>query len=74
MKYYSSFYVTRQGESWDGISQDFYGTPHRMAELVQANPQYMDLLLFDYGVRLRIPLLEDKSSASLPPWKRGERL
>lgn len=74
MKYYSSEYVTRQNESWDSISQDFYGTPHRMAELVQANPQYMDLLTFDYGVRLRIPLLEDRGSDSLPPWKRGEVL
>lgn len=68
---YSTKYTTSQGESWDTISQDFYDTPYRVAELVACNPQYSDVLVFGDGVELAIPILSLDVATSLPPWKRG---
>ena len=68
---YPQKYKTTQGETWDTISLDFYGTPYRMKELIECNRKYSDVLVFDGSVELNIPILEDKSSSTLAPWKRG---
>lgn len=62
---------TKQGETWDIISIAKYGTPHKVAELINANPEYSDVLIFDEGITLNIPELEAESVSSLPPWKQG---
>lgn len=62
---------TKQGEMWDIISIAEYGTPHKVAELINANPEYSDVLIFDEGITLNIPELETESISSLPPWKQG---
>ena len=62
---------TKQGETWDIISNDEYGTPHKVAELINANPEYSDVLIFDEGIILNIPELEAETISSLPPWKQG---
>lgn len=68
---YPRKYVTNQGETWDTISLDFYGTPYRMKELIECNRQYSDVLVFEGGVELNIPILEEESANTLAPWKRG---
>ena len=62
---------TKQGEMWDTISIAEYGTPHKVAELINANPQYADVLIFEEGINLNIPELETETISSLPPWKQG---
>lgn len=68
---YSTKYTTSQGETWDTISQAFYNTPYRIKELVACNPQYSDVLVFDDGAQLAVPILSEDVATSLPPWKRG---
>ena len=68
---YSRKYITNQGESWDTISQDFYGTPYKVADLIACNPQYADVLTFEADVELSIPILDTSTPETLPPWKRG---
>ena len=68
---YKTKYTTIQGETWDTISEDFYDTPFKVAELIAANPQYTDTLIFEDGIELTIPILESESPDTLPPWKRG---
>lgn len=69
-EYYSTPYITSQGERWDEIAHAFYGNALRIAPIVEANPKYKDVLIFDAGCELRIPILEETESESLPPWKR----
>lgn len=69
---YEKKYVTTQGETWESISMDFYGTPFRMAELISCNPQNSDVLIFDGDIELNIPILEEETAKTLAPWKRGE--
>lgn len=69
---YPKKYITNQGETWDQISMDFYGTPYKIAELVSCNPQYSDVVIFDGNIALNIPILESEAAETLAPWKRGE--
>lgn len=69
---YPKKYLTSQGETWESISMDFYGTPYKMAELIQCNPAYSNVLIFEDNVELSIPIIEVEVSTTLAPWKRGE--
>ena len=53
------------------ISLAEYGTPYKVSELVKANPEHADVLIFDAGVDLIIPTVEVENVSTLPPWKRG---
>lgn len=68
---YPEKYITNQGETWDMISLDFYGSPYKIKELVDCNPQYSEVLVFDGNIELSIPILEDDAEETLAPWKRG---
>ena len=64
-------YVTKQGDTWDIISNKFYNTPFYISTLVKQNPQHSKVLVFNAGVSLNIPEIEVKTPETLPPWKRG---
>ena len=68
---YPKKYVTNQGETWDTISLDFYGSPYHVKELIECNRQYSDVLVFRANTELNIPILAEESSNTLAPWKRG---
>ena len=63
-------YVTMQGDTFDILALDAYNDEFKAVEIIQANPQYGDVLVFDAGVILRIPHLQESAPATLPPWKR----
>ena len=65
------FYMTVQGDTFDMIALDYYNDEHLAMTLAQANPDYAGVIVFDAGVRLRIPVIEQAAASSLPPWKRG---
>jgi len=68
---YKTKYTTIQGETWDAISQAFYDNPFKVADIIAVNPQYADVLIFEDGTELYIPILESESPDTMPPWKRG---
>lgn len=69
--FYASQYETRQGETWDSISSDFYDSPFYVSDLIAANPQHANVVIFTAGFKLEIPIIEAAAPDSLPPWKRG---
>ena len=41
-------------------------------EIIKANPDYADVLVFDGTVQLRIPVFENAAQPeTLAPWRRG---
>lgn len=62
-------YRTIQGDSFDAISYRLFKNVHYVRELMEANPEYMDILLFEPGIELKIPEIKKKDMISdLPPW------
>lgn len=63
-------YITIQGDTFDMIALDFYDNEKYASIIIQANPQYLNIIIFDSGVALKIPIIEEEPADTLPPWKR----
>ena len=62
-------YVTIQGDAWDAVAYRLWGEERLFTELVRANPEHLDVLLFPAGVALRVPPKPETSlKQELPPW------
>jgi len=51
----SDTYTTMQGDAWDAIAYRLWGEERLFVELVQANPEHLDVVLFPAGIVLRVP-------------------
>lgn len=63
-------YTTMQGDTFDMLALDAYDDEFKAHLIIQANPQYANVLVFDAGVKLTIPIIEQEAASTLPPWKR----
>lgn len=64
-------YTTIQGDTFDGIALEAYNDEMMATEIMAANPDYCDVLIFDAGYALKIPIFDGKTSPeTLPPWRR----
>ena len=69
-------YTCSAGETWDGIALLIWGNERYAADLIAANPQFSDRMMFAGGELLYLPVVvipEDEDSA-LPvtaPWKEA---
>lgn len=63
-------YITMAGDTFDILALDAYHDEFQAAEIIRENPQYAHVIIFDAGVKLRIPYLSVKPPETLPPWKR----
>lgn len=64
-------YVTIQGDMWDGIAKKTLGSEYYMTDLIDANPEHRETVVFPANVRLTIPEISTPIPQKLPPWKRG---
>lgn len=64
-------YQTIQGETWDLIAFRQYGGEFCTPLLLEANPQYMDMVIFPSGIRLSIPDLPEgyRQHSNGAPWR-----
>lgn len=66
-------YVTNYGDTFDSLAMDLYDKEVLASEIIAENPHYADVLLFDAGVTLYLPVITDvEKLATKPPWERGE--
>lgn len=66
-----TLYETNYGDTFDTIAFDFYDNPMLSSTIIEANPDYADVLIFDEIVTLKIPnLTEEEAAATLPPWRK----
>jgi phage tail protein X len=63
-------YETIQGDTFDSISLDFYDEEYYSSEIINANPDFCSVIVFESGILLKIPIIDIQSNESLPPWKR----
>ena len=64
-------YVTRSGDTYDLLAIAAYNDEKMASHIVQANPLYIGTVVFEAGIKLRIPALgKMKRLSTLPPWRR----
>ena len=67
-------YTTKQGDEWDQIAFDQLGSEHLVDRLIAANPEHQEVVVFDAGIKLKIPQVEISPQTFGPaPWRRVTR-
>lgn len=65
-------YLTRAGDSFDQLALDMYNDERKAGDIVKFNPDYCDVLLFEAGIPLKLPVFsEDDPPETLAPWRRS---
>jgi phage tail protein X len=68
-----SEYITVEGDTFDGLALRYYSDENMASEIIRANPDYCDTLIFEAGVKLYIPAVSAVTMPeTLPPWRRDE--
>ena len=65
----SKSYTTIQGDMWDGVAKRQYGNEAYLKQLLEANPDYADYVIFPAGIVLTLPDIDTAETVKLPPWK-----
>jgi len=66
-------YEAKAGDTWDSIAFEFYTNEMMASRLIQENKEYADVLIFEGGERLGIPVLdedEEEEPDTIPPWRQ----
>jgi phage tail protein X len=63
-------YTTVSGDIWDKIAYSQLGGERYTSVLMEANPAYIDTVIFSAGVVLTLPEITTPIPKTLPPWKR----
>ena len=64
-------YTTKDGDSFTQLAFDFLGHEQYADRIVRFNPDHADVLLFDAGEKLRIPIYDQEPAMeTVAPWDR----
>ncbi|MBA4510227.1 LysM domain-containing protein [Clostridium sporogenes] len=63
-------YETIEGDTFDSIALTFLKDEFKSNKIMKLNPDFIDTITFKRGIILKIPILEEKDTSTLPPWKR----
>ena len=62
-------YITKSGDTWDMIAKEVYGSEYHADVLMAANAAHIETFIFQAGVELSTPALEDERTRLMQPWK-----
>ncbi len=62
-------YKTKQGDTFDIIALKFYNDEYKASLLMQKNLAHISTIIFDEGITLKIPMIEQEAISNLPPWR-----
>lgn len=62
-------HITDENDTFDKLALDFYGDEKYSVFIMQMNPDFIVTIQFEYGVELMIPILKNRDTSTLPPWK-----
>lgn len=63
-------YTTVSGDTWDVIAKKVYGNERYTDYLMQNNMDKLDIFIFDDGIELYTPEIEEEVDEDLPEWRR----
>lgn len=64
-------YVAQGGDTFDSIALVAYNEERMASTIIEANPDRSDVLIFEGGEAVRIPIVETvETPETLPPWRR----
>lgn len=64
-------YTAQRGDTFDQIALAAYNEERMASVIIGANREYIDVLIFEGGERLKIPVVEmAETPETLPPWRR----
>lgn len=64
-------YIASAGDTFDQIAMAAYSEERMASTLIEANPEMSDVLIFEGGEVVRIPIVKKVQTLdSLPPWRR----
>lgn len=64
-------YTTKEGDMFDMIALNFYNEEKMATTIIEANPDYADVVIFDADIELIIPIVQDtEGTETKPPWRR----
>ena len=64
-------YTCRAGEAFDLLAGQAYGQETMASTVIRENPDLCDVVLFEGGESIGLPLVERvESPDTLPPWRR----
>ena len=66
-------YQTRVGDTFDELALQVYNNEKMAHHIIEHNPDYADVIIFEEPVLLSIPIFEEtEKPETLAPWRRGE--
>lgn len=66
-------YTTQEGDTFDLLALDMYDDEKMAHYIIQANPDYSDMIVFTGGVELQLPIISsDELSDTVAPWRRSD--
>ena len=64
-------YAAQGGDTFDSIALVAYNEERMASTIIEANPDLSDVLIFEGGEAVRIPIVETvETPETLPPWRR----
>ena len=64
-------YTAQGGDTFDSIALAAYNEERMASTIIAANPDLCDVLIFEGGELVRIPIVETVTTHdTLPPWRR----
>ena len=67
-----TYYITVQGDTWDQIAKEVYNDESKIGILMEYNFNHIGTFVFDSGVKILIPELEEEEETDLPDWRLGD--
>lgn len=61
-------YTTIQGDTWDKISAEVYGSESYTSLLMENNPKILDYFVFPAGIVLVVPEMPEEKD-DMPDWR-----
>jgi phage tail protein X len=66
-------YITKEGDTFDSLALSVYNDEKMASKIIDSNPDYADVVIFDANTAIRIPVFDGSSAPeTLPPWRRDE--
>ena len=62
-------YMTKQGDTWDLIAFNSFGSEYKMTDLLEANPDLVNVGIFSADVKINIPEIAAETISVEPPWR-----